>query len=187
MTLLGSELAGGGGSLPKTDVSATMLLGSPGNAVAASPQAKQASAERELMRIGHAENAAGDFAAARLNFQAAFELGGGKVEAQLSAANMAYKMGETELACFEYQQILKRADLAAWHRGRVVQKLQTASTTMHRAAEADVPYVSMEWLLKLAQKSSSAMSVAAYTLSAVAAGLGVGDLRPPSVAATAGV
>jgi len=97
-----------------------------------------ANSENELLRIGHAANARKDFGAARLNFQAAYMMFGYKVEAQLSAANMALKLGEVELAASEYQEILRRNDVQGWVRGRVVQKLQVATAIMKSRDAQDV-------------------------------------------------
>ena len=95
--------------------------------------------ELELLAEGHRANARADYAAARLNFLAACELFGDRVEAQLSAANMAAKMGDDELAASEYREMLARADLSHWHRGRISLKLQQATTaTTASAAEKKI-------------------------------------------------
>ena len=101
--------------------------------------------EKELMAEGHAANDRLDYAAARLNFQAAYELGSHHIAAQLSAANMALKLGEAELALFEYQQMLLRKDLVGWHRFSVVQKLVAASVALKRKELEQRPWHEQQW------------------------------------------
>ena len=89
--------------------------------------------EAELMAAGHLANDRKDYLAARLNFQACYELGAHPVVAQLSAANMALKMKEPAVAVFEYQQVLLRQDLPAPLRLKAVTKLLTAAIALKRA------------------------------------------------------
>ena len=74
------------------------------------------------MEAGHRANKRDDYFEARRNFRAAFELEG-KAVAQISAANMALKLGNVEEAMQEYTVVLQRTDLADNHRTLVENKL----------------------------------------------------------------
>ena len=74
------------------------------------------------MEAGHRANSRDDYVEARRNFRAAFELEG-KAVAQISAANMALKLGNVEEAMQEYTVVLQRTDLADNHRTLVENKL----------------------------------------------------------------
>ena len=63
-----------------------------------------------------------------------------KIEAQLSGANMALKLGELELAAYEYQQIMARpGEEAAAARQLVVAKLAEVPRARCRALEHASP------------------------------------------------
>ena len=100
--------------------------------------------EEELMEAGFAANKRGEHADARKRFCEAYERFGHRVEAQLSGANMALKMGDAALAEFEYQQLLLRSDLSGALRKAVVEKLAKASMAI-KASEQD----QRPWLDKL--------------------------------------
>ena len=95
----------------------------------------------ELFKRGHQANGEGDVAAARAHFLAAFELEGSP-KAQLSAANMALKLGESDVALREYEALLLRPDLAPEHRQAVHTKIGVAmrmQATLHALHVASDP------------------------------------------------
>ena len=83
----------------------------------------------EEMSTGFTLNKAGDFAGARKCFLEAYQLRGQRAEAQLSAANMALKLGETATAESEYKAILLRDDLTENLRRMAETKLASVVTT----------------------------------------------------------
>lgn len=118
----------------------------------------------ELSKRGHQANGEGDVAAARAHFLAAFELEGSP-KAQLSAANMALKLGESDVALREYEALLQRPDLAPEHRQAVHTKIGVAmrmQATLHALQVAsDMPAVQLDILtLRNALEAASAAGVA---------------------------
>ena len=95
----------------------------------------------ELFKRGHQANGEGDVATARAQFLAAFELERSP-KAQLSAANMALKLGESDVALREYEALLLRPDLAPEHRQAVHTKIGVAmrmQATLHALHVASDP------------------------------------------------
>jgi len=86
-------------------------------------------ASNDLMATGHRAYKDGDFAAARLNFLVAYEQGEGRLEAAISAANMAVRLGDLGTAEEEYSQLLLRDDLSPYLAQIVAAKLQQVHTS----------------------------------------------------------
>ena len=76
------------------------------------------------MHDGHVANQAGDFMAARTCFLTAYSMGG-QAAAHISAANMAYKMRQLQVAAREYRDILAAHELAPTLRANIEVKLTT--------------------------------------------------------------
>ena len=110
--------------------------------------------ETELMETGHNANNLKDYVTARLNFQACYEHCSRPAVAQLSAANMALKLGEPAIAVFEYQQILLRRELPASLRLKAVAKLLSAAVELKRDEHREKYKLPTSWedLPKLLEK-----------------------------------
>ena len=80
-------------------------------------------AAQKLSKDGHLANSRGAFREARAAFVAACELHFRPADA-ISAANMAAKLGECDVAAAEYQTLLDRDELTPRHREVVREKLQ---------------------------------------------------------------
>ena len=103
----------------------------------------------ELMLRGHRSNERGEYAAARVHFQRAYERSH-SVAAQLSAANMALKAHEPRLAAYEYEQLLLRADLPEVLRARAAEKLIESEAAVENELPATAPWDSrMTWQERL--------------------------------------
>ena len=66
--------------------------------------------QERLMRAGHHANKAGDYVTARGHFTECYELGG-RMEARISAVNMALKLGLYEEAAESYAQLMRQENL----------------------------------------------------------------------------
>ena len=90
--------------------------------------AREASSGAEAARLvekGHEANARGDFETARALFLRA-HAAQGRAGPQLSAANMALKMGDGGVALREYEALLLRSDLSEQHRQACHRKIGEA-------------------------------------------------------------
>ena len=122
---------------------------------------RELTAQRDaLLATGHALNTAGDFTSARAHFLAAGELHAGAAAegrrlleptdsertvpavgadvlpiALLSAANMAFKLGQRELACAEYTSLLERPPEAIGEKVRALAVEKLAAARLELAGE----------------------------------------------------
>jgi len=111
--------------------------------------AKNGLTTAELMLRGHQSNERGEYAAARVHFQCAYERSH-SVAAQLSAANMALKAHEPRLAAYEYEQVLLRADLPEVLRAQAAEKLIQSEAAVENELPATAPWDSrMTWQERL--------------------------------------
>lgn len=102
-------------------------------AIARGKRTREGKNEEELMAAGFEANRRGEHVVARFCFQGAYEKGA-KLEAQVSAANMAIKIGEAHLAQVEYLEVLQRRELGGALLVSVVEKL---GRTERLVADAD--------------------------------------------------
>jgi hypothetical protein len=120
---------------------------------------------RELVAVGFRANMEGDWAVARLNFLVAYLRGGGKIENGISAANMALRLGEHDVAVEEYAQLLQQPGLTEYHRRCITSKLQQAQKGASKGGNLISPLLaclggSAKCLVPLVPKSPSTKAVA---------------------------
>ena len=140
----------------------------------------------ELVDCGHQANAKGDFLEARRCFRAAFELTR-KVSYAISAANMAFRLGDARAALREYEALLLRPNLSEAHRKGVHRKISEAiaMASALEALAAAMGVASAEEVPLLVAIEQAATSVADASTDSVDAQLDVALLASALEAARA--
>ena len=117
--------AGGANLSPRTAASVEAAAAAASAVAAVAREASTGAEAAHLVEKGHEANARGDFGAARELFLRA-HAAQGKAGPQLSAANMALKLGDSGVALREYEALLLRADLSEAHRQACHRKIGEA-------------------------------------------------------------